>query len=159
MKVATSRLVEADRTADCSNQAIADFFAGMEKRLTPSLFAPELTFNVDETMLAFSTSKSLVVIPRTQKAAMSTSTKLPAEHITLVLCVDAAGGHLQTTCILPLKNLPKSLDSLSHNLYMGWTGIGMDRQGRVSEQVVSARRRSKESNKQRSRGQACTSLA
>jgi hypothetical protein len=112
--------MEAERADACSDKAILEYLKTTEAKINPSSFAPELTFNVDETMLSFGESKSLVVIPHSQTTATTKTVPTPTEHITLVLCIDAAGGHTETLCILPLKNLPRSLDLLSPKF--SWAG-------------------------------------
>ncbi len=113
-------MVEAERANACSDKAISEYLKLTESKINPSSFKPELTFNVDETMLAFGESRSLVVIPRSHTTATTRTPPTPTEHITLVLCIDAGGGHTATVCILPKKHLPRMLDSLSQKFM--WAG-------------------------------------
>src|SRR5438045_692708 len=73
-----------------------------------SSIKPELTFNCDETMLAFDTNKQEMVIT-TRSSIARPPVAQPDDistHITLLLCVSATGGHSSTSRIPPLVNLP-----------------------------------------------------
>lgn len=67
---------------------------------------PELIYNMDETMLEVGNGKAKVI---TNKTSPRPHISAPAkgEHITLALCVTAAGGVVRPLCILPLKELPR----------------------------------------------------
>lgn len=74
-------------------------------------------WNFDETMLAWGSQMKAVVIPRSCKKATAIIERY-SEHITLGLCVSAAGDHMLPLIILPLKTLPKSCDDLIP--FCGW---------------------------------------
>lgn len=67
---------------------------------------PEFIYNMDETMLEVGTGHMKVIstkdAPRAYVIAPPNS-----EHITLALCITAAGDYVKPLCILPLKELPR----------------------------------------------------
>jgi hypothetical protein len=67
---------------------------------------PELIYNMDETMLEVGNGRAKVI---TTKNAPRPHIPTPSkgEHITLALCVTAAGSVVRPLCILPLKQLPR----------------------------------------------------
>ena len=95
---------------------------------------PELIYNMDETSLEVGNGSAKVI---TKKNAPRPHVLTPSngEHITLVLCVTAAGASVRPLCILPLKELPR-LDpktehfffisgqdngSITQKIFLGWT--------------------------------------
>lgn len=68
-------------------------------------FPPDLIFNMDETMVDASGHR-VKVIQRAGSPRPFTENEKKLEHITLALCINAAGHYLPPLCILPLKTLP-----------------------------------------------------
>lgn len=77
----------------------------LELALNTYDFPPELIFNFDETMLDSSGHKVKVLI-RAHDPRPFTENETKMEHITLGLCISAAGTYVKPLCILPLKHLP-----------------------------------------------------
>lgn len=108
LKLRKSRALENDRRDACSHEHIEKWFATMKTEVDPQLFDPELTFNVDETILDWGADRSMVVVHHSTRRASTKLGQPHNEHITVVLCVSASGGHVTPTVILPLVNQVKS---------------------------------------------------
>jgi hypothetical protein len=68
-------------------------------------FPPSLIFNCDETMINLGNDRRKVAVFNEEPAGYRQQNS-KMEHITLMLCVDAAGGSVKPTAIFPLKTIP-----------------------------------------------------
>jgi hypothetical protein len=106
----------------------------LEKIITEYEIIPELIYNMDETMLEVGTGHMKVISKK--DAPRAYTIKPPnSEHITMVLCITAAGDYVKPLCILPLKELPRlhpltetffhlagqENGSITKQLLQGWT--------------------------------------
>jgi hypothetical protein len=87
----------------------------LEALLMKYHFLPELIFNMDETMLD-ATGYKVKVISRAGTGQPYTGEEAKLKHISLVLCISAAGGYVKPLAILPQKTVPP-LDSIITNFY------------------------------------------
>ena len=67
---------------------------------------PELIYNMDETSLEPGTGRSKVITSKDSSRPFTTVTA-KSEHITLCLCVTAAGAFVRPIAILPLRTLSR----------------------------------------------------
>jgi hypothetical protein len=72
-------------------------------------FPAQFIFNMDETMLD-SSGKKVKVLVRSNSPCPFTENEVKMEHISLGLCVSAAGGFVAPLVIFALKTEPYLLD-------------------------------------------------
>jgi hypothetical protein len=90
---------------------VEEWMAKLETLLLKYEFLPPLIFNMDETMLDASGHK-VKVISRASSGRPYTPEEAKLKHISLGLCVSAAGGFVRPLAILPVKTLPQLDDQV-----------------------------------------------
>ena len=113
--------VEPDRVEACSAVSVAAWFETMAKTVNPTSFAPELTFNYDETMLSINPKSKKVVTSATNKTTAKKSQTLSIQHISLGVCVSASGAVARPLVVLPMKQLPSNIPKEVFSFF-AWSG-------------------------------------
>jgi hypothetical protein len=93
----------------------------MAKTVNPTSFAPELTFNYDETMLSINPKSKKVVTSATNKTTAKKSQTLLIQHISLGVCVSASGAVARPLVVLPMKQLPSNIPKEVFSFF-AWSG-------------------------------------
>jgi hypothetical protein len=119
-QVKPSQQISTQRVINSSVERIEDWFKKADEIVSPSKRRPELTFNMDETMLDSTARKIRVIVPKDSVPVRVDSNESEGMHITLVFCIAADGEHMKPSIILPLKQFPLSLAELAHKFH--WAG-------------------------------------
>ena len=119
-KVVNSQPISTKRIENSSFERIEEWFKKATAKVRPLEIHPALFWNMDETMLDSTARKVKVLSPRNSKPLRIKSNESEGQHITLIFCVAADGGHLTPSIILPLKEFPPNLLAFSQKFF--WAG-------------------------------------
>lgn len=105
--------------AQCTTpEAITEWHDGISSQINVNGYNPYLVFNMDETMLKSTTKKYKVFHMKDAPNISIQEDEERGMHITLALCISAAGEALTPLAILECQTLPDELRSLG--VYYNW---------------------------------------
>lgn len=119
--------VSINRLTAFNRQEIKIFFDNLEAVMTKFAFTPDRIFNMDETGVTTVQDPGKVVSTRGKKRVGSVVSWERGKIITVICCINAAGGYIPPMFIFPRKRMsphlqkdgpPCALYSCSHN---GWS--------------------------------------
>ena len=114
-----SMIIEGSRADCCKRDNVEPFFERYEKLLKTNLFIPNLTFNLDETSLNFTTKFKGKAISRLNGYVPITATADRVPSVTLVLCIPMIGKALTTSLLWPQETIPDEFRNfLSYGIYI-----------------------------------------
>lgn len=96
---------------------IAKWLGEVKEIMDTHHFPPQLIFNMDETMLDSSGHKVAVLV-RSSSPQPFTENEAKLEHITLILCISAAGMYIRPCAIFPLQHEPYLFDNVKSFFYI-----------------------------------------
>ena len=108
-KKARPVVLDAARVFAASTDNIREWFERIEDEVAPSTYHPALLFNMDETMIQREANRAKVFTLKENPAISIETGGNNSIHVTLVLCVSAAGAHSLPCAICPRKTLPSDL--------------------------------------------------
>lgn len=105
-------------------ESIRGWFDRVSKEIDPLTFDKDFIFNMDETMIQTTTNHSKVYHRRDDSAVVIESNPEKSLHITLVVCVSAAGRYLDPMAIMNIQSLPASYNDILHLFHWSYQHSG-----------------------------------
>jgi len=123
LKSRVPRKLEIERIEGGNQVILEPWYELLQKQLEMRGYHPSLMSNMDETMLSCKDQRVRVIIPAERRSGIRRAHK-DTEHITLIVTSFADGTIMKTGAILPLKNLPNSLESMANDFHWAGTSSG-----------------------------------
>jgi len=117
------RKLERERIEGGNCTILEPWYQLVEEQIETKRYHPSLMGNMDETMLSCKDQRVKVIIPSERRSGIRRFDK-ESEHVTLIVTSFADGTMLKAGVILPLKNLPLSLESLAGSFHWAGTSSG-----------------------------------
>ena len=103
---------------------IEAWYSDVSDKIDPSQYEPELIFNMDETMIKSTSNKSKVYFLKDNKPLRIETNLEDGMHVTLALCISAAGRFLRPMAILEVASLPLNCNDLIYDFHFAYQSSG-----------------------------------
>jgi hypothetical protein len=118
------RVVEPSTAFGTTVERLSAWHDKVTHQIDHSSYHPELIFNMDETMVRAGSNKCKVFHIKDSMPKLIEEDGSENMHVTLALCVSAAGRLLKPFAILSLKNLPDNCHDLLTDYHWGYQSSG-----------------------------------
>lgn len=104
--------------------SLTAWYKNVEALIQPSSYNPNLIFNMDETMISAGSNKCKVLHLKGSPPFRIEDTQEEGLHVTLALCINAAGKLLKPLAILEVSSIPFNFDEILDDFHWSYQPSG-----------------------------------